>query len=113
MVSRFIPLPFWGTGDLLDETVHLIHYPMNIRLCGSKTGNTSAHDRGVTQLRLRHPGDLALMESGQEFGGDKPFTGKANQGKWSRVHDAPAGSFECLAEHMPHTSLVLDHLRIA
>src|SRR5258708_22256423 len=113
MVSRFMLLRFWGTGVLLDETVHLIDYPMNIRLCGSKACNTSAHHRGVTQLRFRHPGDLALVKCGQKFGRDEPFTRKTNQGKWSGVHNAPPGSFECLAEYVPHTSLVLDHLRIA
>lgn len=49
-------------GVVTNEAIHLTYDPVKVAFRSSETGDAGAHGWSVTDLYLRHPGDLTLPE---------------------------------------------------
>ena len=95
------------------EPVISPHDPLDVGLRRPETGDARAQDRrAVAEADLGHPGDLPLVERGEELAGDEAVPGEAHERQRRAVDDAPSRALERLAQHVAHARLVLDHLDV-
>src|SRR6185295_20193889 len=97
-------------GLMDSEPAHLADDPLDVGLAGPETRDTRTHDRRVAaEADFGHPGDLALVEGGEERTGDETIPREAHERQRRAVDDAPPRAADRLPQHVTHASLVLDH----
>src|SRR5207245_10878270 len=69
--------------------------------------------RLVAQADLGHPGDLALVERGEEPAGVEAVAREADERQRRVVDDSPPAALERCPQDVAHPRLALDHLDLS